>query len=51
VRLVPVSARELVVDDEGAHHLRIECREGRVVGVTLEPGPWAQLATRVDEAR
>ena len=51
VRLVPVSADELVVDDGGAYHLRIERREGRVVGVTLEPGPWAQLATRVEDAR
>ena len=51
VRLVPVSADELVVDDDGAYRLRIERREGRVVGVTLEPGPWAQLATRVDDAR
>jgi len=49
VRLVPVSADELVVDDDGGYHLRIERREGRVVGVTGLGDDLAEAAKRSRE--
>lgn len=47
IRLVPVSSDELVMDTDRAYRIRIDRDEQRVTGLTLEPGPWAQPATRV----
>jgi L-aminopeptidase/D-esterase-like protein len=47
--LIPLASDELLIEPD-QYRLRIVREDGAITGLTLEPGPWAQFAKRVNSA-
>jgi hypothetical protein len=48
VALIPVSDDELLLEGKHRYRIQLHSQEGRVSGLTLEPGPWAIPAVRTE---
>ena len=50
-RLIPVAEDRFLVDGPAEDVIQFDRRAGRIVAITLNPGPWSQSANRVPATR